>query len=48
MFIVLEKELRTENIITQAHFEKYEDAVEWMEEMSSIWVEERAYKIIER
>lgn len=48
MFIVLEKDLRTENIITQAHFEAYEDANDWVEEMSSIWIEERAYKIIER
>lgn len=48
MFIVLEKDLRTENIITQAHFESYKDAVDWVEEMSSIRIEERAYKIIEK
>lgn len=48
MFIALEKDLSTGYIICQAHFDKKEEAEDWVEEMSTLYIEERAYKIIER
>ena len=47
MYIVLEKDLRTEEILTSTTFTCIADAEDWVEEMSSIWIEDRAYKIVE-
>jgi hypothetical protein len=47
MFTVLEKDLSTETIITAVTFSRLADAIDWVEEMSSIWIDERAYKIVE-
>lgn len=47
MYTVLEKDLRTEEIVTSATFTSLSDAEDWVEEMSSILVEDRAYKIVE-
>jgi hypothetical protein len=46
-YTVLEKDLRTEEIVTSTTFSSLVDAEDWVEEMSSIWEEDRAYKIVE-
>ena len=44
---VLVKDLKTEIVTIAEIFETREEAVEWMEDMMSIWEEECAYKIEE-
>lgn len=42
---VLVKDLKTEKVTIAEIFETRQEAVEWMEDMMSIWEDDRAYKI---
>jgi hypothetical protein len=47
-YIVLEKDARTETIISTKTFFLLEEAQNWVDKMSSIWEEDRGYKIMEQ
>lgn len=46
MFAVIEKDLRTEQIVAVAEFSSRADAEDYAEEMMNVYEEERAYKIV--
>lgn len=45
-YAVLEKDLATEEIISVAEFAELAEAEDYAEEMMSLYIEERAYKIL--
>lgn len=47
MYTVLEKDLRTQKILTVSVFKTFEEATHHVEKKSSIWIEDRGYKIVE-
>lgn len=47
LYTVLEKDTIANTIITAARFDNLEAAEDWINEMQSIFEEERGYKIVE-
>lgn len=45
-YAVVEKDLATEEIVTVAEFASLADAEDYAEEMMTLYIEERAYKIL--
>jgi hypothetical protein len=47
VYAVYEKNLRTDKVCLAEIFDDIESAQKWMENMTTLWIEERGYKIVE-